>query len=42
MQRRLLDSRYTVQPSEMKELFVTLKEYFRQREPVAAVNYFAK
>lgn len=42
LQRRLLDSRYTVQPSEIKELFVVLKAYFRRREPVAAVNYFAK
>ena len=31
-----------VQPSEMKELFVTLKEYFRRREPVTAINYFPK
>jgi hypothetical protein len=42
LQRRLLDSRYPRQLSEMKELFAILKDCFRQRDPVSAINYFAK
>jgi len=26
----------------MKELFAILKDCFRQRDPVSAINYFAK